>query len=913
MATFEVKAKNKVEIHKKPRVYFTCHPKDFDKHFEKICDDILETHDCAIYYTKNMAEFIPEAERESDIARSNLLVIPVTYQLLNTPSRAMGEDVPYALKNKIPVLPLMMEAQLDSIYAKPDKFDKLQYLNPYSTDQTEISYKEKLKKYLGSVLIGDEMAERIRAAFDAYIFLSYRKKDRRYANNLMRLIHSNPECRNIAIWFDEFLTPGESFKDNIEKMLDDCSLFALLVTPQLLEKVIDENGEERDNYVVSVELPLARKKREEKGTDIFAVEMEHTDKAALSAIQVEEYVNCGDSAFRTRLLNSIARIAAEPGTTPEHNFLIGLAYRDGIDVEVDRQNALTLITSAADTGLHEAMLELSDMYRSGNGVMVNYHESLTWMKRLTDEQTARYGEKDQTTLRYMHLLVDCYINVGELYNAWELGKKSYHLHCKMLGEEDSRTLDTLSQLVIVCNAAGRHREALELAEKLHDLCSRTLEEDHIDTVRSMYLLARTYSSAGKHNDALTQQKKVYALQSQLLGEEDAATLTTMGDMAYTYCNLGQYEQAIKKNEAVYAIQRRKLGEEDQHTLITQSNLAYNYFCQGNYDASLSLNNRCYQISSRALGEQHPHTINTLNNLAAVYNGMGEFDLALTLYQKVYAIRREVLGERHPDTLRTRNNVADLYSKFGQYAKALSIHEEVYALRREALGEAHPDTLGSMNNLAYVYGNLDCPEKALELNLQAYALRSQTLGKEHPDTLTTLNNQAHLYSEQGNHQKAIEIEKEVYELSCEILGEEHPSTLTALNSLGVFYQNIEDYENALELGKKAHTLRCKVLGEDHPDTLNALYNLSAVYLCLKKPEQAWQAGEKAYRLSVRKQGPDHPATAMYRNALSALYLAAGEFEKAQKLLVEAQSFQKNDASKSGKQTKSDRSRNKKKKK
>ena len=47
-------------------------------------------------------------------------------------------------------------------------------------------------------------AEGTRHAFDAYIFLSYRKKDRRYANELMRLIHNNPECRDIAIWFDEF-------------------------------------------------------------------------------------------------------------------------------------------------------------------------------------------------------------------------------------------------------------------------------------------------------------------------------------------------------------------------------------------------------------------------------------------------------------------------------------------------------------------------------------------------------------------------------------------------------------------------------------------------------------------------------------------------------------------------------------
>lgn len=44
----------------KPRVYFTCHSDDFESYFNKICEDIFKTHDCAIYYTEDMTEIIPE-------------------------------------------------------------------------------------------------------------------------------------------------------------------------------------------------------------------------------------------------------------------------------------------------------------------------------------------------------------------------------------------------------------------------------------------------------------------------------------------------------------------------------------------------------------------------------------------------------------------------------------------------------------------------------------------------------------------------------------------------------------------------------------------------------------------------------------------------------------------------------------
>ena len=159
MANIKVETKNQLDIGKKPRVYFTCHPDDFDKYFKKICDDIFKTHDCAIYYKEDMTEAIAENEKETDLGRNNLFVIPVTFKLLSTPNRAMDEDFRYAIEKHIPVLPIIMETGLDELYSKSDKFGELQYLNPYSTDPTEILYEKKLKKHLESILISDEMAQ----------------------------------------------------------------------------------------------------------------------------------------------------------------------------------------------------------------------------------------------------------------------------------------------------------------------------------------------------------------------------------------------------------------------------------------------------------------------------------------------------------------------------------------------------------------------------------------------------------------------------------------------------------------------------------------------------------------------------------------------------------------------------------
>ncbi|MBQ3055596.1 MAG: tetratricopeptide repeat protein [Oscillospiraceae bacterium] len=739
MEVFEVRTKNQIEIGKKSRVYFTCHPDDFAVYFEKICEDLFQTHDCAIYYTEDMTAQIAEDEKDVDLGRNNLFVVPVTLKLLTTPNRAMDEDIPYALQNHIPVLPIMMEAGLDSIYSRPDKFGELQYLNPFSTDMTEISYAEKLKKYLQSVLVSDEMAQRIRAAFDAYIFLSYRKKDRKYANELMRLIHANPECQDIAIWFDEFLTPGESFRANIEKVLDDCKLFTLLVTPHLLETVIDQNGVERENYVVSTELPLARCKKEKTGIDIFAVEMEDTDRDRLSAIHVENPVRVDDEEFRARLLETTSNIAISSNNTPEHTFLIGLAYFDGIDVEVNRERGVNLITSAAEAGLLEAIKKLYQLYNKGVGVKVDYRKSIIWAKKIVEHYTKEFGEKHPNTLAALSDLTIVHWRLGEYQKAIEIEEKVYAIKCKVLGSEDPSTLISLSNLGSFYSDVGELKKALELKEKAYEQRCTILGEEHPDALTSLSNLALAYTKLGEIQKALELDKKAYALRCKILGEEHPDTLLSLGNLAVTYGKFGKPQKQLELEEKVYTLRCKILGEEHPDTLWTLNNLAATYRKLCGYEKALELYEKVYELRCKVLGEEHPNTLDSLNGVLLVCRDLSDHKKRLSFLEKVYEQRCKLLGEDHPKTIEVLSTLARVYREIGEYQKTLELRKKLYMLYCNAFGEEDPDTLGIMNNLVVAYIDVNEYLKALELMYKVYELRYKRLGKEHPDTLAALRN------------------------------------------------------------------------------------------------------------------------------------------------------------------------------
>ena len=440
----------------KPRVYFTCHPDDFDRYFDKLCEDIFKTHDCAIYYTEDMTEVILEEDKETDLGQMNLFIVPVTFKLMTEPCRAML-DITYAKERLIPILPFMMETGIDSIYALLQNFGERQYLSPYSHDLTEVSYEDKLKKYLDAVLISDELAGRVREAFDAYVFLSYRKKDRRYANELMRLIHTIPEYRDIEIWYDEFLTPGESFRENIERALKNSKLFTLLVTPSLLEMV-----DGKPNFVMDKEYPAAVKAE----LPVLPAEMEGTDPDELQA-KYKGLPPCVDpkdeAAFNACLAEALVNLAIrENNDDPVHNFLIGIAYLEGIDVEVDNVRGVELITSSAEAGFLEAMQKLFEMYMEGKGVALNYRKAAYWGERIYEYCKAHDGEEHPDTLLSLSNLAFAYGDLGDYEKALEMNKKAYALRCQVLGEEHPGTLLSLSNLASAYGDLGDYEKALDM-------------------------------------------------------------------------------------------------------------------------------------------------------------------------------------------------------------------------------------------------------------------------------------------------------------------------------------------------------------------------------------------------------------------------------------------------------------------
>lgn len=829
------KTKNGGSPQDKPRVYFTCHPDDFERTFSKICDDFFKNHECVIFYTENMTELLPENTRELDLGRMNMFVVPVTFKLMTTPNRANDFDLRFAKDRNIVILPIMFETGIDSIYSRPENFGNRQYLAPFEHDLTAISYEEKLNKYLESTLFDDKTVERIRKTFDAYIFLSYRKMDRVYANDLIKLLHSEPRFRDLAIWYDEFLTPGDPFDKEIEKTLSLSKLFAMVVTPNLVKYTPDG----KPNYVMMKEYPKAKETVDfETGEKLHILPIQVADmsEADCQAL-VREFKDIPDSVdghelneLSNAVYENLKNVAINKNDSPEHNYLIGLAYLEGIDVEVDQARALNLITSAAEDGLIEAIYRIYSMYLIGIGVEINYSRAGVWAEKLVSSSEKEYGRESPFTLSVLHELAYIYGELGLYEKAISINEELIQIYKRNMRNDYSDMLSSLGNLAYDYCKTGNLQKALELSEYVYQERCNICGEDNLHTIIALNNLAKVYMYADEKQKATDLLEKAYCLSQKVLGDESQTTILILHNFAHLHLEEGKKEEAIREAEKAYGLRCKTLGKAHPDTLSSSVLLAKIYSAMSKFERALSFAEEAYQTQCKVFGEKSPVSISTLIDIAIIQFKSGAPEASENM-AKAYELSREILGDsdsltvnayewtillEHHATYKKAISYATIFFRNGDFQNSIEILEHTldYVNGPYSIITSTDEKLIHLNLLSLAEQNTNSFEKAL---LYAEAALTLATSKQFDDCrflFSSVLMVSSLQSKLGLYEEAKNTLGNLYNMQCEKYGCHHPETLITLGYLSKVCVDSGDVEKGVRLYMEEYTYIHQILSEDN---------------------------------------------------------------------------------------------------
>ncbi len=694
----------------KAKVFFSCHPADFHPAFELVSEDVLAHANCAVWYETRLAngDDSPLGTEAEEAFRAilddmQLVVVAVSSRFLREPCRARELVLAHALETHIPVLPLLMEPGLE--YEFNDRCAPIQVVNREVSDPTATPYHDVLKTFLGSVLVGDQLAERVRDAFDAYVFLSYRKKDRRHAQRLMRLIHENEEFRDIAIWYDEYLVPGEGFDAAIRAAFDKSSLFALAVTPNLLEQ---------GNYVMEQEYPLAHQRFKDEPTRFGVVPVEmyelqrkdpRTDRAQL-AKDYEEIPPVQDEHVRTQLdttfVSTLERVARKTHDgSPRHRFFIGLAYLNGIDVEPNRARALSLLQGAAEPKdpserpCIEASEKLVDMYATGDGVAYDLREAIRWQRTAASQWRAEYDRGHDP---------DEHRGLGTRY---------------------FRALMRLSDLQHEAgngdDAIATAEEALVFADKLGDEVGvREMERDEAVMLGRLGALYRQKGRIANAEHCYRRMVRVYERLAKEMG-----TTRARRDLSIGYERLGDLRRRSRDLVGAEELYRKALELREQLARRSARTVVEAHGApelEGRSSKALDSDGAVAAVAAAddsagaagianlsAASEQARRDLSSaLTKLGNVRRDEGDLDEALTLYERASQLDRVLVGELR--TVAARDDwyvslvkLGDVHKDRHDFAEAVRLYDEARAGYEQLVSElaslrhmrAHARTLGKL--------------------------------------------------------------------------------------------------------------------------------------------------------------------------------------------------------------------------
>ncbi len=557
------------------KVFLSFHPDDIVQ-MEKVADDILSISNCALWYHADVptADVIDLDDLGMKLLEMKLFVVIVSTRYLSNENLSKNWEYGFAMEHHISVLPIAVESGLEDYFAREmnrvnDGFGDLQLLRTEVADRTEMPYVQRLARDLRSILLEDREIERVRQAFSGKIFLSYRKTDRRYAQELIRTIHNIRSLERVSIWFDEFVSSGEMWSDRINEAIGQSDVVLLMVSPSITEP---------DNYVIREEYPTARK----CGKPIVSA-VKTANKSATPSIEELRRLFPGlrvlvDGDDADELEQALWEVATGVTSTPETDYLIGLAFFNGIDMERDMERAVSLIIASARRNVPDAVRKLAEMYWLGDGVAVNYENSILWRKRLVELREQKLNET--------HGLSDALAYVGAVESLadslYELSSYRESLVYAKLLEQTSSLSENLSFTRYQaraydlcgrnCRMLGLYDDALAYADKYHKLAERQYSQDpSTDALHNISVacarVGDSYYAGGDFEQAeawyLRSLEIDRAIDGELRSIDSASSLSTsllmLGDI---YMRRGAFAQADPIYVEATELRKRVLAAED---------------------------------------------------------------------------------------------------------------------------------------------------------------------------------------------------------------------------------------------------------------------------------------------------------------------------------------------------------------
>ncbi|MEX2654219.1 MAG: serine/threonine-protein kinase [Acidimicrobiia bacterium] len=423
------------------------------------------------------------------------------------------------------------------------------------------------------------------------------------------------------------------------------------------------------------------------------------------------------------------------------------------------------------------------------------------------------------------------------------------------------------------------RDAAEIesrkAEEVSDFMQRIFEVSAPEEARGEAITARELLDAGARRirTELAEQPEVQATMLRVLGE--------------TYYSLGEREAAEELLRQAVERTTEVFGAQSAETATATLVLGFQLQDNGRYDDARVLLDEALATRRALFGTASLEYMEALSGLAFLSELQGDYEEAERLHREVLEIGRS-LGDEDDEF------VAEAMTKLGGILRILGQNDEAEQLFREALamqdriyGGEHPQSADTKRQLAGVLRDTKRFAESEQLYKEVIATRERMLGPDHMEVAHSWNSYSQMLSDKGDAEAAIRAHQNFLDILERVYRGPHPSFGAAYNNLAVMLQRQQDYEGALENYQLSVDMQDLVkLPRDHPNRSFPLGGIGAVYLLQERYGEAAALLRDVLAMRIANFPAEHQLVSEIRSALGASLAGLGEYDEAERLLLEA---------------------------
>jgi serine/threonine protein kinase/Flp pilus assembly protein TadD len=365
------------------------------------------------------------------------------------------------------------------------------------------------------------------------------------------------------------------------------------------------------------------------------------------------------------------------------------------------------------------------------------------------------------------------------------------------------------------------------------------------TLRAM--LGRTYRSLSEWRDAEKQWRKALELESANAGGQTPEATIALAGLGQLQVDTGRLEEAEKSLTDALALQRKVLPAD------------------------------------------HADIADTINALGLLADMRGDFKTAETRYRealKMYQANPGV-GTRVADAM---TNLAGILNKLGNNREAVSLTQQALDVRRQKYGPRSFEVWNSLVNLAALKEADADVRGAVQAGRDAMAIARELFDDKNRNMTVTLTNLAHALWLTGTPQaleEAQSLQSQALHMAEAIDGGQGLGVAQSLDLLACIARDRGDFPGAVKLFRQELAIRTATQPPEHADVGTAMSQLAdALSRAGEAPQEAIDLAQRALALRKKVFGADHWAVWSTTSVLGAAYASAGQFDKAEPLLLDS---------------------------